>query len=143
MEPRITPYTSPGGATGRPRLLIADDDRVVRSALSLQLGNAFELVGAARDAAEAVDLANQHQPDVAVIDVQMPAGGGPYAAAGIAACSPSTVILALSVDESHHIVTEMINAGAMTYVRKGASAQQLVDVLMRCIEAQRRLAAAT
>jgi DNA-binding NarL/FixJ family response regulator len=125
----------------RPRVLIADDDSVVRSSLNLQLGRAFDVVGAARDAAEAIVLAAELQPDVAVVDVEMPGGGGVHAARGIAACSPSTVVMALSVDESREVVLEMLNAGAVTYVRKGADSHRLVATVMRCLEVPRAPAA--
>jgi DNA-binding NarL/FixJ family response regulator len=131
MEPSPTPYDSP--ETGRPRLLIADDDAVVRSALAQQLAGHFELVATARDAAEAVELAAETRPDLAIVDVEMPAGGGPHAARGIADCSPSTAIVALSIDESRDVVLEMLGAGAVTYVRKGIRSPDLIDTLLHCV----------
>ena len=125
-------------AADKPRLLIADDDTVVRSALAQQLAGHFELVGAARDAAEAVELAAAQKPDIAILDVEMPAGGGPHAARGIAAISPSTTIVALSIDESRDVVLEMLDAGAVTYVRKGAGGRHLIDTLLHCIHATGR-----
>jgi DNA-binding NarL/FixJ family response regulator len=136
MAPHPTPTGS--GAAGKPRLLIADDDPVVRSALGQQLAGHFELVGAARDAAEAVELAGELQPDIAIVDVEMPGGGGPHAARGIAAISPSTAIVALSIDESREVVLEMLNAGAVTYVRKGTRSHDLVDTLLHCLHATAR-----
>jgi DNA-binding NarL/FixJ family response regulator len=125
MDPTPEPNSSDAGR--RPRLLIADDDAVVRSALSMQLASVFDLVTPA--------CAAEHQPDVAIVDVEMPAGGGVEAARGIAACSPATAIVALSVDESRAVVLEMLEAGAVTYVRKGVSGSQLVSTLLHCIEA--------
>lgn len=133
MDP--TPAPNSSGADRRPRLLIADDDAVVRSALSMQLASVFDLVTPACDAAEAVALAAEHRPDVAIVDVEMPGGGGVEAARGIAACSPTTAIVALSVDESRAVVLEMLEAGAVTYVRKGVSGSQLVSTLLHCIKA--------
>ena len=138
INPTPAPNSSGGGT--RPRLLIADDDAVVRSALSMQLANICELLAPARDAAEAVAFAAEHQPDIAIVDVEMPAGGGVEAARGIAACSPSTAIVALSIDESRHVVLEMLEAGAVTYVRKGVSSHELVSTLLHCIEAAGRRA---
>ena len=131
----MAPHPTPNGSDGadKPRLLIADDDHVVRSALAQQLAGHFELVGAARDAAEAVVLAGEQQPDIAIVDVEMPGGGGPYAARGIAAISPSTAIVALSIDESREVVLGMLNAGAVTYVRKGTRSRDLVDTLLQCV----------
>jgi DNA-binding NarL/FixJ family response regulator len=132
--------TAPGtdGGPRMPRLLIADDDKVVRSALSLQLAGTFKLVGAAADAAEAVALAAEHEPDIAIVDVEMPEGGGVAAARGIALCSPATAIVALSIDESRDVVLEMLDAGALTYVRKGIAGQELISMLMQCVYATGR-----
>ena len=71
-----------------PTLLIADDDAVVRSMLSLTLERQFDIVGAARDSDQAIALAQAAQPDVALIDVQMPGGGGLRAIQGIGDVSP-------------------------------------------------------
>ena len=122
-----------------PRVLIADDDPVVRSALAMQLGAGFEVVGAARDAAEAITLAERFQPDVAILDVEMPEGGGPHAALGIATCSPETAVVAYSADESHQGVLHMMGAGAITYLRKGIAGRDLADTLHLCIDAKQRL----
>lgn len=121
--------------TDKARLLIADDDAGVRSALTTLLRVEFDVVAGACDATEAIALAEKHKPDVAIIDVQMPAGGGLRATREIRACAPATAIVALSADESDHVVREMLEAGAMTYVRKGTSAGELSLALNRSIEA--------
>ena len=59
----------------RPSLLIADDDVFMRTALSAQLRDAFRIVAVAADATEAIALAEEHQPDAALLDVDMPNGG--------------------------------------------------------------------
>lgn len=65
----------------RMRVLIADDEAVLREALADLINDdaAMELVGTARDADEAIGLARDQHPDVAVLDVKMPRGGGPTA----------------------------------------------------------------
>jgi CheY-like chemotaxis protein len=60
------------GAAHRPRLLIADDDPVIRAMLASSLGDEFEVVGVASDGEQAVELARTSQPDAALIDVEMP-----------------------------------------------------------------------
>jgi DNA-binding NarL/FixJ family response regulator len=114
---------------GRPSLLIADDDPVLRSALSYQLAGNFRVVGVAKDAEEAAALAQTHQPDIVLLDVEMPGGGAPVAVPQIAMCSPRTSIVILSGDESHRIVLELLNAGAVAYLRKGVSATGLTQTL--------------
>lgn len=123
-----------------PTLLIADDDPVVRSMLSLALERQFHIVGAVCDSDEAIALARECRPDVALVDVQMP-GGGLSAIRGIAGASPETASVILSADEFDPLVRQLMLAGAMTYVRKGIAPAQLVEVLHRAIRA-RPLAAA-
>lgn len=119
----------------RPTLLIADDDAVVRAALGIQLRGAFEVIAVAENAAEAIELAEIHRPDVALIDVEMPEGGAREAVPQIATRSPGTCMVILSVDEYRHVVLEMLNAGAVAYVRKGLSGAQLSTTLMDALTA--------
>jgi DNA-binding NarL/FixJ family response regulator len=127
----------PPPAAALPRLLIADDDPVVRSVLTSQLASQFEVVAVAVDAQDAIDLVCGHHPDVALIDVMMPAGGGLRATAEIYRRAPETTIVAFSGDESERGVTEMLGAGATAYVRKGVSPQELAQKLILCMEATR------
>ena len=119
-----------------PTLLIADDDDVVRSMLSLTLERHFDIVGAARDSDQAIALAQAAQPDVALIDVQMPGGGGLRAIHGISEVSPDTAAVVLSGDEFEPLVRELMIAGAMTYVRKGIAPAELAAVLHRAMRAR-------
>lgn len=126
-----------------PRLLIADDDAVVRSALAMQLHRAFDIVGAARDAPEAISMAEAHKPDVAVIDVQMPGGGGLHAVREIHSRVPGVTIVVLSSDETDAGVLAMLEAGAVSYVRKGRTAPELIDILRESIAAHATLVPAS
>ncbi len=127
--------------SANPTLLIADDDAVVRSMLSLTLERQFDIIGAARDSDQAIALAQAAQPDVALIDVQMPGGGGLSAIHGISEVSPDTAAVVLSADEFEPLVRELMIAGAMTYVRKGIAPSALADVLHRAIRARPACAA--
>ncbi len=126
---------SPAAADGRLRLLIADDNKAIQSALGMALGERFEVVGVAGDAEQAVELARSLQPAAAVIDVDMPKGGGMRAVRGIAEVSPTTATVILSSDESDGVVRELMQAGAIAYCRKGVSPQDLSDSLTKSIEA--------
>lgn len=122
--------SEPGGQPDtRPSLLIADDDVFMRTALSAQLKDAFRIVAVAADAAEAIALAEEHQPDAALLDVDMPNGGAREAVPQIAARCPATSIVILSGDETRQIVLELISAGAIAYVRKGVTGSQLSQTL--------------
>ena len=122
--------TAAGGGPSFPRLLIADDDAVVRSTLSAQLRQDFEVIASANDAEQAIALAEEHQPDVALIDVEMPGGGGLEAVRQISKRSPGTCLVMLSADESRTHVFELLSAGAIAYIRKGTSGPEIVKTLM-------------
>jgi EAL domain-containing protein (putative c-di-GMP-specific phosphodiesterase class I)/CheY-like chemotaxis protein len=117
---------------------------VLRDALAalIQAEESMELVGAATDAGQAVELAGALAPDVAVIDVRMPDGGGAGAARGIREGSPSTRIVALSAYEDRRTVLEMLRAGAVGYVVKGSSPREIVEAIHRSYLGQSTLSAA-
>lgn len=119
-------------------MLIADDDAVIRSTLRAQLAGEFEVCGVASDATEAIEIAAQHQPDAALVDVQMPGGGGLEAVRQISHHSPDTCIVILSGDESHTGVLDLLNAGAMAYVRKGVPGSEIRRALADSMKARQR-----
>jgi EAL domain-containing protein (putative c-di-GMP-specific phosphodiesterase class I) len=119
------------GARGSPdpiRVLLADDEPGLRAALTELLSHeeGVELVGTAADAEEAIRIAESNLPDVALIDVRMPEGGGPHAARGISRVSPGTRVIALSAYEDRTNVLAMLRAGAVGYLVKGTAGDELV-----------------
>jgi PAS domain S-box-containing protein len=122
----------------RVSVLIADDDAAVREALADLLSDesSLTLVALATTADEAIEIADHERPDVALLDVRMPGGGGPRAAREIALCSPSTRCLALSVREEHASVYDMLAAGASGYLVKGASDREIVEAIHRAARLQ-------
>lgn len=87
------------------RLIIADDDALARALIEaiVERDRELELVGSAEDAERAIQLAHEHQPDVAVLDWVMPGGGGETAAREILRRSPDTKIVALTAPDTHAI----------------------------------------
>jgi EAL domain-containing protein (putative c-di-GMP-specific phosphodiesterase class I)/FixJ family two-component response regulator len=128
--------TSPGGA-GTPappiRILIADDEPALRGAIADLLAHedSLVLVGEAGDADQAIELAVARRPDVALVDVSMPAGGGPRAAREIIRVSPSTRVIALSAFEDRPTVLEMLRAGAVGYLVKGTAGEDLLGSIAK------------
>jgi DNA-binding NarL/FixJ family response regulator len=118
-----------------PRLMIADDDPVIQSLLDMSLSREFDVIGLAADGEEAVEIAAASQPDAAIVDVEMPAGGGLRAVRGIHEVAPGTAIVVLSVDESDGVVRQLMQAGATAYLRKGVAPHILADALMDSIDA--------
>jgi DNA-binding NarL/FixJ family response regulator len=110
--------------------------------LTIWLETEFELVAAAADALEAIQLAADTLPDVALIDVQMPHGGGTAAVRGIVDVSPATAMVALSADESQDVFIRMLEAGATSYRRKGEPSELLIETLHRAIASHRSMAPA-
>jgi len=116
------------------RLLIADDDPAIMSRLTETLGREFEVVGTAVDGEDAVRVAAWVQPDAALIDAEMPNGGGVRAVEGIATVSPETAIVILSTQESEARVQELLGAGAIAYCGRGVSSALLARSLRDSIE---------
>ena len=118
-------------------VLIADDDPEVRATLAevVETDAGLEIVASAGNAAEAIALAGRHQPDVALIDFQMP-GGGPWAAQEIARVSPDTRVLAFSAHADKGAVLEMLRAGVVGYLVKGGSAKDVLDAIARLLRGE-------
>jgi EAL domain-containing protein (putative c-di-GMP-specific phosphodiesterase class I)/DNA-binding NarL/FixJ family response regulator len=120
------------------RVLIADDDPGVLDTLGRLIGAEqwMDLVGSASDADGAAALARSLQPDIAVVDVRMPGGGGPRAAREIRACSPQTRVVALSAFDDPEVVLEMLEAGAVGYMVKDASGDEILACIRRSANGQ-------
>jgi len=120
------------------RVLIADDDANIRDALRelLESEDGLEVVAVATDAVEAIDGAAREHPDVAIIDVKMPGGGGPEAARGILAESPRTRIVALSAYGDRASILEMLRAGAAAYLVKGSMPDEVTQTIQRVLRGE-------
>ena len=112
------------------RVLIADDNPDVLDALASLIASdeELELAAAAADAREAVELAARMQPDVALVDARMPAGGGVAAARGIAARSPQTTVVALSASSLLPPALEPLVSG---WIVKGTRAREILSSIKR------------
>jgi len=118
------------------RVMIADDEEGIRDALSSLLDDdeQISVVGTGRDADQAIAIAAREQPDVALLDVRMPRGGGPRAAREIAQVSPGTELIALSANDDLDDIRAMVRAGAGAYLVKGEGSAEIVDAVHRCVE---------
>ena len=112
------------------RLIIADDDALARALIEaiVERDRELEVVGSAEDAERAIELAGEHQPDVAVLDWVMPGGGGEAAAREIRRRSPDTKIVALTTPETRP--ADVAQARAVV-LAKGSPP----DALLRAIRA--------
>lgn len=123
-------------------VLIAEDDASVRAALaSLLREEGMTVVGAVSDADAAIREAVSSRPDVAIVDVQMPGGGGARAAREICRRAPETRVIALSGLDDRSSVLEMLEAGAVGYLVKGGPVQGVIDAIERAVGGQSSLSA--
>ena len=115
----------------RIRVLIVDDHRLVRDGLELLLStfDEFQIVGMAADGERAVASYHQLNPDVALMDMVMPVMDGPTATANILAQDPDAKIIALSSFVDDELVQRAIGAGAVGYLLKNASPEQLAAAI--------------
>ena len=123
------------------RILIADDEPAIREALSDLFASeeSLEVVGVATNADEAIELARIHHPDVVLVDVKMPGGGGSRAAREIIAADPHTRVVALSAHEDRGSVMDMLRAGVIGYVVKGSPAEEILETVRRSMLGQASL----
>jgi DNA-binding NarL/FixJ family response regulator len=109
------------------RVLVADDHTVVREGIRyvLEREPGFEVVAEAARSADVVALAEQHRPDVAVLDISMPGESGIQVTAQLRQRVPETRILILSMYENAEYVLESVRAGAHGYILKDTAATEL------------------
>jgi DNA-binding NarL/FixJ family response regulator len=118
----------------RIRVFLVDDHRLFLSGVQTELGREFEVVGVASDVVEAIEGIRTTQPDVALLDVHMPEGGGVAVLDATAATHPDIRFLALSVSDAPEDVIEVIRAGARGYVTKTIAPDELVEAVRRIHE---------
>jgi DNA-binding NarL/FixJ family response regulator len=123
---------------GRPpiRVLIADDQRVVRDGLAMLVGliDGVEIVGAACDGEEAVRLAVAHRPGVILMDLRMPGMDGIAATAQLRDRLPSARVLVLTTYADDDTILPALRAGGHGYLTKDASAEQ-IEAAIRAVHA--------
>lgn len=116
------------------RVFLVDDHAMVRSGVRAELGDAVEVVGEAADVGEAVAGVRATRPDVVLLDVHLPGGGGRTVLETLRAELPDVRWLALSVSDAAEDVIAVIRAGARGYVTKTISGPDLRDAVARVAE---------
>jgi len=117
--------------SARPRVVIVDDHRLFRSGVRAELGEEVEVVGDAGSVDEAVALILEQRPDVALLDVHMPDGGGVEVIRRVGEPAACVRFLALSVSDAAEDVIAVIRAGARGYVTKTISGPELAQAVRR------------
>ncbi len=116
------------------RVVLVDDHAMFRSGVRAELGSRVEVVGEAGTPSEAIETIRTVAPDVVLLDVHMPDGGGLAVLEGIATSMPNTRFLALSVSDAAEDLITLIRAGARGYVTKTISADDLAGAINRVAE---------
>jgi DNA-binding NarL/FixJ family response regulator len=116
------------------RVVLVDDHEIFRAGVRGELPDTVEIVGEAGSVAEAVPLICELDPDVVLLDVHLPDGGGEAVIAGVAPVRPGVKFLALSVSDAAEDVIGVIRAGARGYVTKTISSAELGDAVARVAE---------
>src|SRR6266576_1683026 len=110
-----------------PRVVLVDDHGLFRSGVRAELGRQVEVVGEADDVQPAIDLIGELLPDVVLLDVHLPGGGGQAVVQAVKASHPEVRFLALSASDAPEDVIAVIRAGARGYVTKTISTAELAD----------------
>lgn len=115
-----------------PTVFLVDDHALFRSGVKAELGEKLKIVGEADEAEAAIELITERRPDVVLLDVHLPGGGGASVLAGVRREGVDDVrFLALSVSDAPEDVIGVIRAGARGYVTKTISGPELVEAVTR------------
>jgi len=114
-----------------PRVFLVDDHHLFRAGVRAELGTTVEVVGEASEVRPAIEMILERTPDVVLVDVHLPEGGGRAVIEGVLAVAPDVRFLALSVSDAAEDVIAVIRAGARGYVTKTISGPELADAIRR------------
>jgi len=111
------------------KVFLVDDHQLFLSGVRAELGTEVEVVGAASDVDVAIEMIRARVPDVVLVDVHMPGGGGARVISEVLASHPDIRFLALSVSDAPEDVIATIRAGARGYVTKTIGPDELVEAV--------------
>ena len=113
----------------RATVFLVDDHQLFLSGVRAELQDAVDVVGAASDVDAAIDMIRERVPDVVLVDVHMPAGGGARVIREVGASHPDVRFLALSVSDAPEDVIATIRVGARGYVVKSDAGKELIPAI--------------
>jgi len=116
------------------RVFLVDDHRLFLSGVRAELAARLDVVGIATEVNEAINGIRDAQPDVVLVDVHLPGGGGKAIIEAVLRTHPDTRFLALSVSDAAEDVIAIIRAGARGYVTKSIAPDDLLDAVRRVHE---------
>ena len=114
-----------------PTVFLVDDHALIRSGLRAELSGHVNVVGEADEVAAAIEIILERSPDVVLLDVHMPDGGGLAVLRAVTKEQPEVKFLALSVSDAAEDVIAVVRAGARGYVTKNIEGPELVEAIVR------------
>jgi DNA-binding NarL/FixJ family response regulator len=121
----------PPGPDRLPRVVLVDDHALFRAGVAAELAGSVDLVGEAGDVAKAINVIRATQPDVVLLDVHLPGGGGRAILDACVPELPGTRFLALSVSDAADDVIGVVRGGARGYVTKSVDGPELLEAIHR------------
>jgi DNA-binding NarL/FixJ family response regulator len=115
----------------QPRVFLVDDHELIRTGIRSELSGSLDIIGEADEVQAAIEIILERRPDVVLLDVHMPDGGGVAVLHAVTEPAPEVRFLALSVSDSSDDVISVIRAGARGYVTKNISGPDLLDAIYR------------
>jgi DNA-binding NarL/FixJ family response regulator len=133
-ETTSTPQVSTTRPPGPYQVVVVDDHAMFRTGVKAEIGRAVAVVGEAADAESAIKVILATRPDVVLLDVHLPGGGGVEVLRKVHAQNSDQKFLALSVSDAAEDVIGVIRAGARGYVTKSINGTELIDAIRRVAE---------
>ena len=115
----------------RPRVFLVDDHELIRSGIKAEIADVVDIVGDADEVVAATEMIIERRPDVVLLDVHMPDGGGLRVLRDVRASCTDVRFLALSVSDAAEDVIAVVQAGASGYVTKNISGADLIEAIER------------
>jgi DNA-binding NarL/FixJ family response regulator len=120
----------------RPRVFIVDDHDFAREGVKVFLGDAFRIVGEADNTQDAIELIREREPDLAVVDVRLPGGGGEVVVVEVRKTHPDVKFLALSASTSRADVVRLLDVGVDGYMTKATVGVDLPGFVTDALDGQ-------
>lgn len=116
------------------RVFVVDDHDIFRAGIRAELPSEIDVIGDASEVPAAIEMILERQPDLVLVDVHMPGGGGRAVIEGVHETDPAMKFLALSASDAAQDVVATVRAGARGYVTKTISPEELADAIRRVHE---------
>ena len=113
----------------KPRVFLVDDHDLFRAGVRTEIGEYVDLVGEADSVDAAVEMIREREPDVVLLDVHLPGGGGRAVIEAVKKTHPDVRFLALSVSDAPQDVVDVVHAGARGYVTKSIRSEELIAAI--------------